>query len=262
MEWMRAKYSLPVRKFLKLAEKLAIYSSRYYVADSPVIKNYLDSAYRINCRYIAYGATQDQMVNEEILVDYGIQKYKYFLLMARMEPENNIEMILDGYCQTTLETPFIVIGNTSNKYGRSLVCKYQYEKRIVFLGPIFDEHRVGTITSCCSIYFHGHSVGGTNPSLLAAMAMKAPLAIHNNAFNRAVVKDNALAFNNATEVRELLLAGQFVNTTHIENNYNCISREYSWKKITEQYENYFIECWRAGNSPLPLNYERNILFKR
>lgn len=262
MEWKRAKYSLPVRKFLKLAEKLAVLSSRFHIADSPVIKNYLDQAYQINCRYIAYGAVQDPVVDEKVLADYGIQKYEYFLLMARMEPENNIEMILDGYCLTTIETPFLVIGNTANKFGGYLVRKYQNEKKIVFVGPIFDEQRVGSITAYCSLYFHGHSVGGTNPSLLAAMAMKAPLAIHNNPYNKAVVKENAIAFNNAEDVRDLLNAGQYENFLHVENNYKCISGQYSWRKITEQYENYFIECWQEKKSAIPINYERNILYKR
>jgi len=103
LEWKRTKYSKPVRAFLKYAEKLAVQSSQFHVADSPVIKEYLDATYGINSKYIAYGANLHPAANEKLLAEYGLKKNDYFLLMARMEPENNIEMILDGYCLTTSE---------------------------------------------------------------------------------------------------------------------------------------------------------------
>jgi glycosyltransferase involved in cell wall biosynthesis len=263
LEWKRAKYSRPVRKFLKLAERLAVLSSRFHIADSPVIKSYLDNEYGINCRYIAYGAAEDTVTDEQVLAGYGIKKQDYFLLMARMEPENNIEMILDGFCMTAIEKPFIVIGNTANGYGQFLLNKYKNEKRIVFTGAIFDEQKAGSLISYCSLYFHGHSVGGTNPSLLEAMALRAPLAIHDNAFNKAVVNENALTFFRAGEVRDLLNAGRYLNPVHVKNNYDRISAEYSWKQITEQYENYFLECRYAGRkSYLPLKHEQDIFYKR
>ncbi|HTE12290.1 MAG TPA: DUF1972 domain-containing protein [Chitinophagaceae bacterium] len=260
LEWKRTKYSKPVRRFLKYAEKLAVLSSRYHIADSPVIKEYLDSTYNIKSKYIAYGADLYPDTDEKLLAEYGLKKHQYFLLMARMEPENNIEMILDGYCLTSTETRFIIIGNTSNGFGKYLVNKYKNESRVVFLGAIFDEQKVQSITAFCSLYFHGHSVGGTNPSLLDAMAAKTPLAAHNNPFNRSVLKNNSLLFTNAADVSCLINSNKFLNKAHVQNNYATIENEFTWDMIIDQYENYFLECHPAAQYH-PLKTEKNVLYK-
>jgi glycosyltransferase involved in cell wall biosynthesis len=259
LEWQRTKYSKPVRSFLKFAEKLAVQSSGFHVADSPVIKDYLDNKYRINSKYIAYGAGLYPAADENLLIEYGLNKYQYFLLMARMEPENNVEMILDGYCLTTTKTKFIVIGNTGNGFGKYLVEKYKNENRIIFLGAIFNEMKVQSITTYCKLYFHGHSVGGTNPSLLDAMAARAPLAIHNNAFNRSLIKGNALMFTN---VCNLINAKKYLNEVHINNNYATIANGFSWDRIISQYENYFLTCHLTNQEYYPLKHEESILYKR
>jgi glycosyltransferase involved in cell wall biosynthesis len=262
LEWQRTKYSKPVRSFLKFAEKLAVQSSRFHVADSPVIKQYLDTKYGITSKYIAYGAGLYPASDENLLIEYGLNKYQYFLLMARMEPENNIEMILDGYCLTHSKTKFVVIGNTGNGFGKYLVEKYKQENRIVFLGAIFDEIKVQSITAFCKLYFHGHSVGGTNPSLLDAMAARAPLAIHSNPFNRSIIKGNALLFTSANDVCTLIKEKKYLNEEHINNNYNTITNGFSWDRIISQYENYFLTCYLTNREYYPLKHEESVLYKR
>ena len=262
LEWQRTKFSKPVRSFLKYAEKLAVRSSRFHVADSPVIKDYLDNKYGIKSKYIAYGADLDPEVNEDHLADYGLQKQSYFLLMARMEPENNIEMILDGFCLSSAEIKFIVIGNTGNGFGTYLVDKYKDEKRIVFLGAIFNEQKVQSLTSFCSLYFHGHSVGGTNPSLLDAMASKAPLAAHANAFSKSLLKENAVFFNNPADVCEIIDSNMYANQMHIMNNYETIVTEFAWNNIINKYENYFMECYMASQEYYPIKHEETVIYRR
>jgi glycosyltransferase involved in cell wall biosynthesis len=261
LEWQRAKYSKPVRRFLKFAEKLAIKSSSFHVADSPVIKEYLDGRYHINSKYIAYGANLSPLTDENLLDEYNLRKNEYFLLMARMEPENNIEMILDGYCKTPSTNTFVVIGNTGNGFGSYLVEKYKNEKRIVFLGAIFNEWKVQTLTSYCKLYFHGHSVGGTNPSLLNAMAAQAPIAIHDNPFNKSLVKNNALVFSNTKEISDIVNSGEYLNEVHIQNNYATVKNHFSWDQIINNYEQYFIACYRSANAFYPIKHEESILFK-
>ena len=260
LEWKRTKYTPAVRRFLKYAEKLAVRSSHYHIADSPVIKNYLDTTYNINSKYIAYGADLHPVADERLLEEYGLKKYDYFLLMARMEPENNIEMILDGYCLAKTDKKFVVIGNTGNGFGKQLVAKYKNNRHIIFRGAIFDEEKVQTLTACCSLYFHGHSVGGTNPSLLDAMAAKVPLAAHDNPFNISVLRYNAVLFGNANNVRDLINANSFVNEVHIENNYAAIKNEFTWDMIIGQYEKYFVECHPATQFHL-LQHKKKLLYK-
>src|SRR5450432_77381 len=252
MEWKRSKYAKPVKKFLRFAERLAVQSSRFHIADSPVIKQYLDKKYNINSKYIAYGAGLYPVADENLLNEYGLYKYQYFLLMARMEPENNIEMILDGYALTNSKTKFVVIGNTSSRFGKSLIEKYRNDTRIVFLGALFNELKVQTLTTFCKLYFHGHSVGGTNPSLLDAMAAKAPIAVHNNVFNNAVVKGNALQFKSPTDVFNLINANHYSNETFIRYNYATIADDYTWEKIVNQYEYYLLTCYLNNQSYYPL----------
>jgi glycosyltransferase involved in cell wall biosynthesis len=261
LEWRRTKYSKPVRNFLKLAEKLAIRSSGFHVADSPVIKEYLDKKFNIQSRYIGYGAELHPSADENYLAEYGLRKKDYFLLMARMEPENSIEMILDGYCRSNSLKKFIVIGNTGNKYGTYLINKFRDKKGIVFLGAIFDEQKVQSIVAFCSLYFHGHTVGGTNPSLLDAMAARAPLAIHNNPFNKSVIKRNALRFANSKDVCDIIHSNNYSNELHIRENYSKVAKEFSWERITCQYENYFLECSMADKVYYPLKHEESILYK-
>jgi glycosyltransferase involved in cell wall biosynthesis len=247
MEWQRKKYSWPVRHFLKYAEIIAIRKRGFYIADSPVMKKYLDNKYNIKSRYIAYGADGCPVADENLLIEYGLKKYRYFLLMARMEPENNIEAILDGYLLSGTKLKFIVIGNTDNRFGKYLVKKYKMETRIVFSGPIFHEPKVQSLTAFCNLYFHGHSAGGTNPSLLDAMAARVPLAAHDNPFNKYILKDNALYFKSANDICAIINKNKYTNDIHINNNYYNVTEEFNWPKIIDQYEKYIIECHSAGH---------------
>ena len=252
MEWQRTKYSKLVRSFLRYAEKLAIRSCRYHVADSPVIKKYLDAAYGINCKYIAYGADPHPASHERFLESGGLRKGKYFLLMARMEPENNIEMILDGFHHTHPETTFAVIGNMQVKYGKHLLNKYKNDKRIIFLGGIFNEGKVQSLVSNCKLYFHGHSVGGTNPSLLGAMAARVPIAAHLNPFTQTILKQNAVYFSNSTDGRRIIIEENYSDKTKIHNNYSAIVHQYNWEMIIEQYENYLMSAYAETHGHMPV----------
>lgn len=261
LEWQRTKYSKKARAFLKFAEKLAIRSSSFHIADSPVIKEYLDTKYKINSKYIAYGACLLPETDENLLIEYDLKRKEYFLLMARMEPENNIEMILDGFCLSESKTKFVVIGNTGNKHGKYLVGKYKNDSRIIFLGAIFNERKVQTLTACCKLYFHGHSVGGSNPSLLNAMAAKAPIAIHNNAFNYFLVKENAAQFSDLKDVCQIVNSGLDFNQSHVENNYSTIKNSFDWEQIVAEYEQYFVACYRSINIFYPVKHKEGLLYK-
>jgi glycosyltransferase involved in cell wall biosynthesis len=254
MEWKRSKYPGPVKSFLRKAEKWAVQSSNFHIADSQVIKEYLDSKYNVKCKYIAYGAGVYPVADENLLKEYNLEKNQYYLLMARMEPENNIEMILDGYTMTQSGTRFVVIGNTSNRYGKSLKAKYKSDSRIMFLGALFNEIKVQTLTAYCKLYFHGHSVGGTNPSLLDAMAAKTPIAIHNNVYNEAIIKGNALRFNDANDVLNIIHSNHLPDDIQIEDNYVKIASEFTWEKIVNQYEHYFLACYLSKQPYYPLKH--------
>lgn len=250
LEWKRSKYSKPVQSFLKYAEKLAVKYSRYYVSDSLVIKQYLARKYDINSRYIPYGADTITPIECEQIMPQEALKEDYFLLMARMEPENNIETILEGYNQSNSDKPFRVLGSTDNRFGKYITHKFKNDSRIEFKGSIYDTARVRALQNNSYLYFHGHSVGGTNPSLLEAMASEALIAAHNNPFNQAVLSKDAYYFSNPADVKELVETVQHKEPERamVSNNLQKIKQLFNWEGVIDGYEQYAIECYLNFNN--------------
>ncbi|MEQ3690773.1 MAG: DUF1972 domain-containing protein, partial [Flavobacterium sp.] len=180
IEWKRSKYSKPVQQFLRFAERLAAISSDYLVSDSLGIQKFLKQRYNKESTYIAYGAHPFNEPNENILKEYQVEKEKFNMIMARFEPENNLDMVLEGVSLNTEDNTFIlVVGNHNTTYGEYLKDKFKANKNIRFMGAIYNLEHLNNLRYFSKLYFHGHSVGGTNPSLLEAMASKALIVAHN-----------------------------------------------------------------------------------
>jgi glycosyltransferase involved in cell wall biosynthesis len=238
LEWKRTKYSNKVRRFLAYSERLAVRKSDLLVADSPAIATYLQNKYGVRSHFIAYGADLFEQPDISVTAEYGVKPYEYNMLIARMEPENNLEMILDGMKGSESPWKFFVIGNASNKFGTYLRSKYRDDTRIHFSGPIYDSRVINNLRHYSQLYFHGHSVGGTNPSLLEAMGCGSLIAAHDNEFNRAVLGEDAYYFRSAGEVGELLNKGEVRSGAGIKvsNNLVKVRDLYAWEKIVGEYE--------------------------
>jgi glycosyltransferase involved in cell wall biosynthesis len=237
LEWKRTKFNKYVQHFLMFSERLAVKYSDLLVADSRGIESYLFKKYAVRSHFIAYGAQLFDKPDPLQISKFSVQPYQYNMLIARLEPENNIEMILDGVAAATSKKPFLIVGNPNNKFGSRLVNKYKLNEKIIFAGPIYDTLSVNNLRYFSNIYFHGHSVGGTNPSLLEAMGCHSFIAAHDNEFNRSVLGKDALYFNAATDVVNILDHELKINhSDFIVNNYTKIKEEYSWDKIISEYE--------------------------
>ncbi|WP_298397574.1 DUF1972 domain-containing protein [Flavobacterium sp.] len=244
LEWKRTKYSKPVQQFLKFAERLAAISSDYLVSDSIGIEKFLKEKYNKESTYIAYGAYPFNSPNEDFLKEYNVEKQNFNMIMARFEPENNLDMVLEGVAQSIDKTPILVIGKHETKYGDYLKNKFKNYDNIRFLGGIYNLEHLNNLRYFSKLYFHGHSVGGTNPSLLEAMASQALVIAHNNDFNKGILKDNGIYFSNPTEVKNILESvKKSDNLQRVQNNYNAIVNEFNWKKINGQYLQLFEECF-------------------
>ena len=243
LEWKRSKYSKPVQQFLKFAELLAVKSSDYLISDSLGIQKYLKEKYKIDSTYIPYGATVFEDPDEELLKEYKVTKSNYNMIMARFEPENNIETVLDGIVLCVEETTVLVVGNHNTKYGEYLKEKFSINKAIRFIGAEFNINKLNNLRYFSNFYFHGHSVGGTNPSLLEAMASKAFIIAHNNHFNKAILKENGYYFSNPIEVKNMLQdVKKSDNLPFIQNNFEAIEHEFNWNKINGAYLQLFEKC--------------------
>ncbi|SRR5579871_398682 len=245
LEWKREKYSRPIRVYLKHAEKLAVRFSDFHIADSLAIQKYLAAKYNIEPAYIPYGA--DLYGHDEKISggEYPRNNGNGFLLMARMEPENNVETILTGFHQSYSRKKFTVIGDIQNRFGKYLTNKFKNDLRIEFSGAVFDKQKVNNYLAQAYIYFHGHSVGGTNPSLLQAMANKTLIASHSNPFNAAILENDALYFSNANDVQFIIDNTQIgeKEETMIRNNLKKIQHEFNWNAIADRYEGFIMECY-------------------
>jgi glycosyltransferase involved in cell wall biosynthesis len=237
-EWMRSKYSPLVRRFLRHAERLAVRRSDVLVSDSLFIRDYLSDKYGKAPAYIAYGADLFEEADATELSAFGLSPHGYNMLVARMEPENNIEMLLDGVVASSSQLPFLVVGQKSNGFAAHLMNKYRNEPRIRFMGSIYEARLINNLRYFSNLYFHGHSVGGTNPSLLEAMGCRALVIAHDNDFNKTVLGDNAHYFSSADEVARLLLSDRSTVEARswIDRNYEKIATEYAWSKIIDDYE--------------------------
>ncbi len=244
LEWKRSKYSRFVQKFLKYAEKLAVNNSDHLIADSIGIANYLQKKYKIESRYIAYGTDVFEDPDPSILEQYQLRPYDYNMLIARIEPENNIEMILDGITLSKSKRTFLVIGNhQAKKFGLYLKNKYKTHSNIRFLGPIYNKQNLNNLRYFSSVYFHGHSVGGTNPSLLEAMASNCLIAAHCNEFNRYILEGNAYYFKEKKEVSEIVDSLTLEDEKDkLKKNIEKIHALYNTSHINKSYLTLFNDC--------------------
>ena len=238
MEWKRSKYGLVVRKFLKFSEKLAAKKNTLLIADSPVIRDYLKDKYNKPVQYISYGARIPEEINTSSLVELGLEERGYYLIIARLQIDNHVEEIIKGVVESKTNHPLVIVGNYKTKYGAYLRNKYN-DPLIMFLGGIFNTATLNALRKYARVYFHGHSAGGTNPSLLEAMAAGAKVCAHDNAFNKAVLENNATYFRNKDHISALLDRGNIDGynwATWKKNNLEKIKSAYNWDLIIKDYK--------------------------
>lgn len=242
MEWKRSKYKPMAQKFLKYAEKLAVKSSDYLISDSIGIQDYILKTYNRTSEYIAYGAFVFEKPNFELLSKYNLNANNYCVVIARMEPENNIKTIVKGFHHSNVEYDLIIFG-TLNGFGRKLQEEYSEDKRIRFVGANYNQEELNNIRYFSRYYFHGHSVGGTNPSLLEAMASSALIIAHRNIFNRSILEDNAVYFDTFMEITRILNDDLLLlnKKSFTDRNIDKILNLFDWDIINSKYEKYILE---------------------
>ena len=247
LEWKRSKWSNIVKKITKTLERYGVKYSDYLIADNIGIQEYIKDEYNRESEYIAYGSVDIKAPKMDCLLDYGI-KSDYLLSIARLEPENNLEMMFDAYIKSAISFPYIVVGNHITPYGDFLKDKYR-NKGIIFLGGIFNKEHLDNIRHYSKLYLHGHSVGGTNPALLEAMAAETLILAHDNKFNKSVIEENALYFSSSNELAKLLVDATLFNNkdTMVQCNLDKIDRVYRWSVVVDQYEDYFKRILSKSN---------------
>jgi glycosyltransferase involved in cell wall biosynthesis len=246
LEWKRTKFSKPVQQFLKQAEKLAVKHSDYLISDSIGIQDFLKEKYNKESIFIPYGAHLFNDPDSTDLIPYGLEPYAYDMLIARLEPENSIDIILKGVEASAVKRPFLVIGNHETKYGEYLKENFATVPNIKFVGGIYSMKVLNNLRHFSNLYFHGHTVGGTNPSLLEAMASSSLICANDNSFNRYVLGNDALYFKSANDI---VIPMQTVDKREekyqhfIKENRQKIQEVYHWDIIVDQYAAHFDDIY-------------------
>ena len=206
LEYKRTKFNRWVQKFVFWEERMAVKHSHFLIADNMGIHDYYKEKYGKESKFLAYGADIHEDYDEDILKEFGLEADGYFIVVARLEPENNLFMAIEGYLASGQygKRPLVIVGKTNTPYGKHLVERYGDDRNIRFVGGIYDFRKLNSIRHYSYAYFHGHSVGGTNPSLLEAMASGCFILAHDNIFNRAVLGENALYYGSTDAAMEML----------------------------------------------------------
>ncbi len=242
LEWKRTKFSKPVQQFLKYAERLGTKYSDHLIADSVGIQEHIRQKYQKESIYIPYGAHLFKYPNRDTLNAYKLEPHAFNMLIARLEPENSIETILDGAVKAGKKVPFLVIGKHETRFGEYLKTKFGEQSNIHFLGGIYDINVLNNLRHYSNLYFHGHTVGGTNPSLLEAMASQGLICAHNNIFNKSILGADAFYFENSDQVCQLIdTTDKKEHQELIAANNHKIETLYSWPVIINQYLAHFEE---------------------
>ncbi len=242
IEWVRSKWSWPARFWLRSMEAVAMWTPSRVIADAQGIRDFLESRHgrMPPTSVIPYGAPVTETPPDAgLLGDWGLEPDSYYLVVCRLEPENHVLEILRGYSLSGTARPLIVVGNheTGTQYVRKLM--ETEGDRVRFVGAVYDQNKLLALRYYCRAYFHGHSVGGTNPSLLEAMGCGNAIIAHDNPFNREVAGGAGMYFESEADIPALVDEVEHHDADrrkHLSGMAVSRIREcYSWEAIVDKY---------------------------
>jgi glycosyltransferase involved in cell wall biosynthesis len=237
LEWKRQKWRGFARRFLKFSERLAVRFASVVVADNQAIAKHVETNYNSACETIAYGG--DHAFIDKMAVptaETAINKKTYAFALCRIEPENNVHVILDAF--STAKLNLIFVGNwQASDYGRDLLQRYSNASNTELLDPIYDLDALAFYRKNCDVYVHGHSAGGTNPSLVEMMHFDKPIVAFDCVYNRATMEDKGLYFSSASSLSQIVNESDFRNDGAKLGD--IARRRYTWSVVRAQYRKLF-----------------------
>lgn len=237
MEWKRAKWGLLAKYFLKFSERMAIHFADEVITDNRAIQDYVYKQYGRKTNMIAYGGDQTQTIalTNKLKKEYPFLHVPYAFKVCRIVPENNVELILEAFA--TQHISIVVVGNwNSTAYGKTLREQYSRYDHLHLLDPIYDPNVLDQMRCNCMLYIHGHSAGGTNPSLVEAMNLGLPILAYDVIYNRETTMNKALFFNSKDSLSRLVDTIDLQSINTIGSNMSQIAKKYyTWDRIARQY---------------------------
>ena len=255
-EWMRAKWAAPIRKYWKVSERLMVKHADLLICDSLNIEKYIQSEYKQynpKTTYIAYGADVKKSIMADDdpkfikwLDEHKLEKNGYYMCCGRFVPENSFEIMIREFMKSHSTKDFAIITTKNDKFLAELDKQlgWSKDKRIKFVGTVYDSELLKKIRENAYANFHGHTVGGTNPSLLEALGATDLNLLIDVGFNREVAEDSALYWNDKKDNLSHLIDTTDEMTCYQRNEYGDkakqrIRKAFSWDYIGNEYKNCF-----------------------
>jgi glycosyltransferase involved in cell wall biosynthesis len=251
IEWRRGKWGLLLKTWFYLNERLGCYFGNHLIADHPKIKEHL--ATRVSkekITMIPYGANLVDNANIEIIESLGLKEKQYAIIIARPEPENSILEIVKAYSAKKRGMPLVILGEYSDAHAYHKKIKLAASDEIIFLGAIYDAEKVEALRFYSRLYIHGHTVGGTNPSLVEALGTGSPVLAHDNIFNHWVAGKSARYFNNEEHCKNILddiLNDETILLEMSKASKQRFQEEFVWEQVLRKYEK-LLANWTSGVS--------------
>lgn len=243
IEWARDKWSGVAKLYFKFMEWLSTWVPDRIIADAEAIRTHLESRHHLwsSCSVIPYGAPiVVAPPNVLLLNNWTLTPGGYYLVVARIEPENHVREVIEGYSASAATIPLVVVGNhlIETDYARKIL-QTQTGAQVKFVGAIYDKDKLKALRYYALAYCHGHSVGGTNPSLLEALGCGNLVIAHDNTFNREVAGDVGFYFTSSHDISTLLKAvdslSEIEKTRLADKARAIIQKKYDWNTIAESY---------------------------
>ena len=238
LEWMRSKWQGVGRRYYRIAESLAVRWSDALIADAQGISDYYRMEFDADTELIAYGAPIVSEENTDRLDRVGVLPGRFHLAVARFEPENHVDVIVDGYRRSSANLPLVVVGSAPSADEHTARIHSLADDRVIFTGGIWDQELLDQLYANCATYLHGHSVGGTNPSLLRAIGAGAATIAYDVNFNREVARHTGVYFRTAADVAaQLEFAEEFPQATAARGaEARDLAYLYDWDDVAGSYE--------------------------
>lgn len=238
IEWKRDKWGRFAKWYLWWAEKVGVRFSHADISDNESIQDYTAYRYGSLSHIIEYGADHTLKVKpaHEDFTEFPFLGKPYAFKVCRIEPENNIHVVLEAFAKMNKYT-LVMIGNwKQNEYGRKLLAKYKDYTNLHLLPPVYDQRKLDLIRGNAYVYIHGHSAGGTNPSLVEAMYLGLPVIAYSVSYNRTTTENKAFYFQNAEELIAIVEKTRLADfRTQAEVMKEIALRRYTWKTVAEKY---------------------------